>query len=201
MINDFGARVASIWSELQPTTRRLVERALKSPPSTPKPVRNLPYDALAETELSRLLAALDDRDAETTQSPGRNQDLRHVADTCANVLQERTQSADVFAQLVKRAERQHDYARIDSLANELARFAPSEICELSRSSEIVIRALADEALAQFPTGVLISLLNDPIDSEMARHALRRQALEFGSEEARQILVFLAQADVAEEEFQ
>jgi len=49
--------------------------------------------------------------------------------------------------------------------------------------------------------VLISLLNDPVDSEMARKALRRQALEFGSEEAREILNFLAQADVAEEEFQ
>jgi hypothetical protein len=202
MIDDFGARVAGIWSELRPTTRGLVERALTSlANASATSARNPPYDARADIELSRLLEALDDRAAETNAARGKNEHLRHVAETCASVLQEKTQSAEVFEQLVKRARRQHDYARIDALANELLRFAPTEICELARSPEVMVRVLADETLAQLPTTALISLLNDPVDSEMARQALRRQALEFGSEEARQLLGALAQVDVAEEEFQ
>ena len=89
--------------------------------------------------------------------------LRHIADTCAAVLQEKTRSAEVFAQLVQRADSQRDYARIDALADSLSRFAPSEICELARSQDVVVRALANEALAQFPTSVLIGLLSDPVD--------------------------------------
>jgi hypothetical protein len=62
------------------------------------------------------------------------------------------QSAEVFAQLVKRADQQHDYKLIDILADALnSRFAPSEICELARSEDVIVRALANEALAQFPT--------------------------------------------------
>ncbi|HEX4900230.1 MAG TPA: hypothetical protein VFV61_06830 [Pyrinomonadaceae bacterium] len=203
MIDDFGARVASIWSELRPTTRGLVERALKLPSTSPLPGRNLPYDARADLELSRLLSALDDRAAETSASPAtsRDEQLRRLADTCAAVLQEKTQSAEVFTQLIKRAGAQRDYARIDSLADELTRFAPSEICELARSEDLVARALANEALAQCPTGVLVALLSDLVDSEIARQALRRQALEFGSEEARQIVTMLDQVDAADEEFQ
>jgi len=160
-------------------------------------VRNLPYDPRADLELSRLLTALDDRalepraflDSETGDQ------LKHVADTCAAVLQEKTQSAEVFAQLVRRAEEQRDYRRIDVLADALtSRFAPSEICELVRSDDVVVRALANEALAQFPTTVLVGLLSDPVDSEIARDALRRQAMEYGSEEARRIVNALDQVD-------
>jgi hypothetical protein len=202
-IEDFGGRVASIWSELRPATRGLVERALQLSNTSPSLGRNVPYDSRADIELSRLLAALDDRAAETGTVVETNQDshLKHVADTCAAVLQEKTQSAEVFAQLVRRAELQRDYARIDALADALTRFAPSEICELARSQDQVVRALADEALAQFPTGVLVALLNDPVDSEMARHGLRRQATEYGSEDARQIVNALEQAELGEDEFQ
>ena len=200
-IEDFGGRVASVWSELRPTTRGLVERALQTANSATPPARNLPYDARADLELSRLLEALDDRVAETETSVEKEKGdrLRHVADICAGVLQEKTQSADVFCQLIHRAETHHDYRRIDKLADALGRFAPSEICELARSQEVVVRALANEALAQFPTSILIDLLNDPVDSEVAREALRRQAIEYGSEEARQIVQALDNVDFTGED--
>jgi hypothetical protein len=214
MMEDFGGRLASVWSELRPTTRGLVERALQSPPvhspnSPASPVRNnnpnaqsSPYDARADHELSRLLAALDERaqESEGALESEKGKQLRHIADTCAGVLQEKTRSAEVFAQLVRRADSKRDYARIDSLADALSGYAPTEICELARSPEVVVRALANEALAQFPTSVLIGLLSDPIDSEIARDALRRQAVDYGSEEARQIVNALAQVDASNDDF-
>ncbi|HET6648036.1 MAG TPA: hypothetical protein VFH01_11975 [Pyrinomonadaceae bacterium] len=194
MIEDFGGRVATVWSELRPTTRGLVERALQASSASTNQVRNLPYDPRADLELSRLLTALDDRALEPAASSD-SEKIRHVADTCAAVLQEKTQSAEVFAQLVRRAEQHRDYRRIDALADALtSRFAPSEICELARSEDVVVRALANEALAQFPTSVLVGLLSDPVDSEIARDALRRQAMEYGSEEARRIINALDQVD-------
>ena len=119
-----------------------------------------------------------------------------MAETCAALLQNQTQSAEVFAQLVLRAHRQHDFARIDTLADALTqRFAPSEMCELARHDHPVIRALAHEALAQSPTNTLVALLSDPIDAEIARDALERQADEYGNEEARQVVYLLDQADI------
>ncbi len=161
-IEDFGGRLASVWSELRPATRGLVEHALQNPP--PAPARSVPYDARADHELSRLLAALDERalEAGNLETEKGNQ-LRHIAETCAAVLEEKTRSAEVFIQLVIRADKQRDYKRIDALADALTRFAPSEICELARSPEVVVRALSSEALAQLPTSVLIGLLSDPVD--------------------------------------
>jgi hypothetical protein len=206
MIEDFGGRLASVWSELRPTTRGLVERALQaSTASLPQPrspnAPNAPYDARADHELSRLLTALDERSSETDGSLPKDQgkQLRHIADTCAAVLQEKTRSAEVFAQLVRRADNQRDYARIDALADTLTRFAPSEICELARSPDVVVRALASEALAQFPTSALIGLLSDPVDSDIARDALRRQAMDYGSEEARQIVNALDQINMNQDD--
>src|SRR6185295_381183 len=204
MMEDFGGRLASVWSELRPTTRGLVERALQSPSATPPQPRNpniptAPYDARADHELSRLLAALDERSSETDVAREKGTQLRHIADTCAAVLQEKTRSAEVFAQLVRRADSQRDYARVDALADALTRFAPSEICELARSQDVVVRALANEALAQFPTSALISLLSDPVDSDIARDALRRQAIDYGSEEARQIVNALDQINMNQDD--
>jgi predicted AAA+ superfamily ATPase len=181
----------------------LVERALQpTQAATTSQSRSTPFDARSDLELSRLLAALDEGVAEpdvAARKDHRSQ-LREVADTCAAVLQEKTQSAEVFVQLVVRAERQRDYKRIDSLADALTlRFAPSEICELARSQNIVVRALAQEALAQVPTNVLIGILHDPVDSEIAREALQRQARDFGSEQARQIMGVLDQMDLDAEE--
>jgi hypothetical protein len=206
-MEDFGGRLASVWSELRPTTRGLVERALQTPSGPPATARNTnagnaPYDARADHELSRLLAALDERALETNTSleAEKENQLRHMADTCAAVLQDKTRSAEVFAQLVRRADSQRDYARIDALADALTSFAPSEICELARSQDVVVRALANETLAQFPTSALVGLLGDPVDSEIARDALHRQAIDYGLEEARQIVNALAQVDSSNDEF-
>ena len=186
---DFGARIATVWSELRPATRGLVERALQAPVAGTQATSNFHYDARADLELSRFLAALDDRAAETSEAldaetGGR---LKSVADTCASVLQEKTESAEVFAQLVRRASNQRDYKRIDVLADALNRFPPTEICELARSENKIVRELANEALARCPISVLTMLLSDPVDSDTARGALRRQVVEYGSEEARMIV--------------
>ena len=192
-IDGFGAQIATVWSELRPSTRGLVERALQAPFAGGQAMRNFHYDARADIELSRFLAALDDRAAEKSEAldaetGGR---LKSVADTCATVLQEKTESAEVFAQLVRRASSHRDYKRIDRLADALnTRFPPSEICELARSGETIVRELANEALARCPISVLTGLLNDPVDADTARAALRRQVVEYGSEEARQIVTAL-----------
>ena len=194
VIDDFGSRIASAWSELRPATRGLVERALQGAAPI---ARNFHYDARADIELSRFLAALDDRAAEKTDAldAEKGGKLKSIADTCAAVLLEKTESAEVFTQLVRRAQMQRDYGRIDTLADALtSRFPPSEICELARSEDRVVRELANEALARCPISVLATLLNDPVDAETARAALRRQVVEYGSEEARQIVNALDQAD-------
>jgi hypothetical protein len=196
-IDDFGTRIATAWSELRPATRGLVERALQAASTGTQTTRNFQYDARADLELSRFLAALDDRAAEKTNALDAEQNgkLKSIADTCAAVLLEQTESAEVFAQLVRRAQTQRDYRRIDTLADALTeRFPPSEICELARSDDTIVRELANEALARCPISLLLALLNDPVDAETARAALRRQVVEYGSEEARQIVNALDQAD-------
>jgi len=194
-IDDFGTHIANAWSELRPATRGLVERALQAGGSGTPSARNFHYDARADLELSRFLAALDDRAAEKALDPEKGGKLKSIADTCAAVLLEQTESAEVFTQLVRRARAQRDYNRIDTLADALtSRFPPSEICELARSEDKVVRELANEALARCPISVLYSLLNDPVDAETARAALRRQVVEYGSEEARQLVNALDQAE-------
>jgi hypothetical protein len=193
IIEDFGSRIATVWSELRPATRGLVERALSGTQVT----RNFQYDARSDLELSRFLTALDDRAAEKTDAldPEKGGKLKSIADTCAEVLLEKTESAEVFTQLVRRAQMQKDYRRIDTLADALtSRFPPSEICELARSEDVVVRELANEALARCPVSMLFGLLNDPVDAETARAALRRQVAEYGSEEARQLVNALDQVD-------
>ena len=198
MIDDFGDRIATVWSELRPATRGLVERALQAAESGTQTTRSFQYDARADLELSRFLAALDERAAEKTEAldPETGGKLKSVADTLAGVLQEQTESAEVFAQLVQRAELHKDYKRIDALADALtSRFPPSEICELARSEDVIVRELANEALARCPVSVLAALLNDPVDAETARYALRRQVVEYGSEEARRLLAVLDQEEM------
>lgn len=202
MIDDFGDRIATVWSELRPATRGLVERALQAAATGTQTTRSFQYDARADLELSRFLATLDaalqDRAAEKTEAldAERGSKLKAIADTTASVLQEQTESAEVFAQLVRRAEMQKDYKRIDTLADALtSRFPPSEICELARSEDVIVRELANEALARCPVSVLVALLNDPVDAETARYALRRQVVEYGSEDARRILAALDQEEM------
>ena len=209
---DFGARVASVWQGLMPSTRSLVERALKGVPSLAgagaaaaarKSRPDSIYDARSEWELSRLLAALDERAAEkgsTVLSVEQACELSRLTETCAAVLHVEARSAEVFAQLLERALRSHDYARVDELAGTIStRLAPSEVCEMARNPHPAVRAIANEALLQAPTAVLIGLLGDPVDADVARTALEGQADEYDSEEARWIVNALEQADASEED--
>jgi hypothetical protein len=193
-IEDFGSRAAAVWSELRPATRGFVERALQTGSANPQSSKNFHYDARADLELSKFLTALDDRIAENANVEATSK-VKTVAEACAAVLQEKTESAEVFAQLVLRAQSQRDYRRIDQLADALtSRFPPSEICELARSQEPIVRELANEALARCPISILATLLSDPIDAETARAALRRQVVEYGSEQAKQIVNVLDQSE-------
>jgi hypothetical protein len=211
IIEDFGARVASVWQGLRPSTRNMVERALSTPGLPQGPAasvtasrRETNYDARSEWELSRLLAALDERAAEVGPEPlsdEQSRDLRRMTETCAAVLNREARSSEVFAQLLERALRVKDYARVDEVADVMtARLAPSELCETARHLNPAVRAVAQEALLQLPTAVLVSLLGDPVDAETARDALESQADEYESEEARIVVSALQQVDEAEEDF-
>lgn len=203
-IQEFGGRVASVWEGLRPSTRSLVERALTSnAPVSMRGASSAPYDARSEWELSRLLAALDERAKETGArilNSEEERELTRMAETCAHVLYAEARSAEVFAQLLERALSVRDYARVDVLTDTFSgRLAPSELCELARHPNPSVRALAHEALAQSPTGVLVELLGDPVDSDVARNALELQADDYGSEEARWVVSALERADASEEE--
>ena len=191
MIEDFGPRVANVWNHLRITTRNLVERAWQSSNSGSGQVqRSTPYDPRADQELTQLLAALDEHAGQVEKASGRDEarPARRLADACANVLSQQTQSAEVFAQLIERAHQRKDYAQVDALAALLPeRLAPSEMAELGRANNVVVRALAQEALTQLPTSLLAALLRDPVDASVARQALERQASEFASLEAQQVL--------------
>jgi len=187
-MEDFGPRVRNVWDGLRPATRSLVERAWKSPTSA-TPARAGAYDPRTDGELSELLAALDERTERIESSADEpTKRAQELADACAQMLAEQTQSAEVFAQLIQRAHSRREYARIDQLANAMAqRLAPTELCDLARSGNVVVRALAHEVLAQAPTFLLAALLHDPVDAEVARAVLERQAQEFGSEDAKRLL--------------
>jgi hypothetical protein len=193
---EFGGRVASAWRDLRPTTRTLVERALQSVSASSAGGAN--YDARSEMELSRLLEVLDERAREADAkffSAAQSNELVRVADACAFVLHNEARSAEVFAQLLERALRAHDYTRVDKVADTLStRLAPTEICELARNQNPALRAIAHEALAQKPSSVLVELLGDPVDAEVARDALELQADDYDSEEARWIVSTLERID-------
>jgi hypothetical protein len=202
IIQDFGARVETVWRDLRVTTRALVERAWQSTtsPAPPSGARIVPYDARADSELSQLVAALDEQSGELAGAE-RSRQARRMADTCAGLLMQQTQSAEVFTQLILRAHLHRDYARIDDLADALAkRLAPSEVCELARSNNVVVRALAQEVLTQAPPLTLAALTRDPVDASIARMALMRQAQEYGSENARQVLSELELEEFTLDEF-
>lgn len=192
IIEEFGPRVASVWNHLRTTTRNLVEKAWQSSASgaAAQIGRATPYDPRADQELSQLLSALDDHagHAESTPDQEAAKRAQRLADACANVLSQQTQSAEMFSRLIERAHQRKDYAQVDALAALLPeRLAPSELCELARASNVVVRALAQEALTQMPTSLLRVLLRDPVDSLVARQALERQAFEFGSADAQRVL--------------
>jgi hypothetical protein len=200
-IEDFGTRVASIWAGLRPTTRRLVESALQSALSVNQIWTTVPYDARAERELSALLKALEDRTTEAGPSMNAelSRDLKRMADTCALILQGHAHTSESFAQLIERALRLYNYAHIDVLADSISvRLSSSEICQLARHDNPIVRAIAYEILSLVSTSTLIALLSDPFDADIARQALRSQAEEYNVEEARWITNILDRAEEYED---
>jgi hypothetical protein len=193
-IKDFGARVVSVWEGLRPLTKKMLVGALQatsiSNTSNTAP-QKFSYDAHADWELSRLLSALDEqaKDAEIKKDREKLREIRNLADACASVLQDRSESAEVFVQLAERTLARHDYKKIDVLADILAkRFSVGEIAEIIRQTELPqIRAIAFETLAQLPAPSLVMLLDDPIYHEIAHLALEQQAFEFDNAAAQQIL--------------
>ncbi|MDQ4120486.1 MAG: hypothetical protein M3209_03465 [Acidobacteriota bacterium] len=193
-IKDFGARVADVWEGLRPVTRRMVVGALQQQTASSANSaagQKFFYDAHSDWELSRLLSALDDRagDAEARKNLTNLRELRRIADVTARVLEAKTESAEIFIQLVERALLRYDYARVDSLADALtARFSAAEVCEIVRQAQHApVRALAFESLAQVPVSRLFPLIDDPLYADIVRTALEQQAFEFESEDARILL--------------
>jgi hypothetical protein len=189
-IKEFGGKVASIWENLRPDTKKLLVGALK----TGKPTAQTPkfhYDAHADWELSRLLHALDEQSKNKTvlKNAAKLTEIRQLADTCASVLESQSASAEVFIQLATRAVKENDYARLDHLADRLAeRYSAGEIAEIVRQTDLPqIRAIAYESLAMLPVGYLAALLDDPLYAGIAAGALEQKAFEFESDEARDLL--------------
>lgn len=191
-IKNFGARVVSVWEGLRPLTKKMLVGALQATGSQPNTTpQKFSYDAQSDWELSRLLSALDEqtKDAEIRKDAEKLREIKSLADACASVLQEKTESAEVFIQLAERAFLRRDYKKIDTLADILARrFSVGEIAEIIRQTELPqLRAVAFETLAMLSAASLAALLDDPIYHEIAHLALEQQAFEFDNEEAQQIL--------------
>ena len=191
VIEELGPGVANAWNHLRPATRNLLEKAWQSPNAgTQQLQRPRQYDPRADQELGQLLTALDERAQQIETQSGREaaHETRRLADACATVLSQQTQSSEVFARLIERAHLRKNFSQVDALAALLSeRLAPSELCDLARANNVVVRALAHEALTQLPTPLLAILLRDPIDAMVARQALERQANEFESREALRVL--------------
>ncbi len=175
-----------------------------------------PYDAQGEVELRRLLAALDERLVERRDERLKDElaaitnervldveldvkqivNLRRFAETCAGLLVAQAQSAEAFAQLLERALRVADFARVDVIADRMTvQLSVSELCELARHANPAVRAVAFEALTQMPISRLIELIADPVDALLVREALECQAIEYNNEEARWVVEALDDNDV------
>ena len=192
IIKNLGAGVATVWEGLRPVTKKMLVKALNSSSTTPAntSLQTFSYDAHADWELSRLLSALDEQ---TNKSASNNADILNeisqLAETCVRVLEAQTGSAEVFIQLAERAIKQHDYNKLDKLADRLAeRFSTGEIAEIVRQTEVPqIRAIAYETLALLPVPAILPLLDDPLYQDIAANALEQKAFEYESEEARDLL--------------
>jgi hypothetical protein len=138
-------------------------------------------------ELSYLLNVLD----QYSWPPPQQSEVRRLADACAAMLQAQIRSFEVFAQLVARAHRHRDFAQLGALAEIPAeRFTARAICELVRHPHYIVRAIGHETLVHLPTSTLASLLFNSQDMALARYALERQALDYHSAAAQEILYFL-----------
>lgn len=192
MIKNLGAGVARVWDGLRPVTQKMLVGVMNANSSpTPNTPVKFSYDAHADWELSRLLSALDEQ---TKNPPSANNadifnEIAQLAETCVRVLEAQSGSAEVFIQLAERAIKQHDYNKLDKLADRLAeRFSSGEIAEIVRQTDAPqIRAIAYETLALLPIPAILPLLDDPLYQEIAANALEQKAYEYDSEEARDLL--------------
>lgn len=200
-IKDFGARVESVWEGLRPMTKKMLVGVMQANITSPKP--KFSYDAQSDWELSRFLFALDEQanDPEVKKHAEKHREIKHLAQTVADVLEAQTESAEVFIQLAERALTRKDYKKIDKLTDALLhRFSVGEICEIVRQTENpAIRALGFETLALFQTQKLLQLIDDPIYQEIIRNVLEQQAFEYESEDARQVLEQLEYIDEMSDE--
>ena len=189
-IKDFGTQIINVWEGLRPVTKRMLVGAMQiANLNSPKP--KFSYDAQSDWELSRLLSALDEQsiDAEVKKDADKLREIKSLAETCANVLESQTESAEVFIQLTERALDRRDYRKIDQLTDILlSRFSVGEMCEIVRQTDNpAIRALGYETLALMPIPKLLPLLEDPIYEEIVRNVLEQQAFEYENDQARNIL--------------
>jgi hypothetical protein len=193
MIKDIGGRVASVWEGLRPVTQKMLVRALQtgSSPQAPSQSPKTHYDAHADWELSGLLSALDERSRskEVRKDAAKLTEIEHLANTCVQVLEDQSASAEVFIQLAERAIKVNDYNQLDKLADRLAeRFSVGEIAEIIRQTDLPqIRAIAYETLAMMPLSAITPLLDDSLYAGIAANCLEQKAFEFDSDEARDIL--------------
>jgi len=191
-IKEFGGKIASIWDDLRPVTKKMLVGAMKagSSPSASQHARTY-YDAHADWEVSRLLTALDEesRSSSVRKDAVRLNEITHLADICVQVLEAQSASAEVFIQLAERAIKDNDYDRLERLADLLAeRYSPPEIAEIVRQTDLAqIRALAYETLVMMPVGAIEPLLDDPLYSAIAIGTLEQKVFEFDSDEARDLL--------------
>lgn len=194
MNKNFGRQVETAWKNLRPMTKEMLVRVL-TPNKKPAVKQNFSYDAHSDWELSSLLDALDEKVAFLkTRKPNRKlAQVSHLAEVCASVLEAKTESAEIFIQLAKRALTKHDYIKIDKLSDILfERFSASEIAEVIRQSTTPqIRAVAYETLAVMPTSSIKPLVKDPLYFEIACNVLEQQAVEFDNEEAGLVLESMA----------
>ena len=188
-IKDLDARVVTVWEGLRPMTKKMLVGALESTGNLVSATtsQKFEYDAHSDWELSRLLTALDEQ-GRAKSDPAR-EEATQLAETCASILESQSGSAEVFIQLAARSIKQHDYNRLDKLADHLLeRFSAGEIAEIVRQTEYPqIRAIAYETLSMLPVGSLLPLLDDPLYAEIAMSALEQKAFEYESEEAREVL--------------
>lgn len=193
MIKDLGPRVVSAWEGLRPMTKKMLERAFQSGAAAQPtlPTQKFSYDAHSDWELSRLLSALDEqiKDPEVRKNKVKLEEIMQLAETCVNVLETQTESAEIFIQLAERILKKQDYSKLDKLSDLLLeRFPAGEIAEIVRSTDAAqIRAIAYETLALMPVNSLIPLLDDPIYAEIAMSAIEQKAFEYDSEDARELL--------------
>ena len=193
MIKDLGAGVVSVWEGLRPITKKMLVGVMTaSSPNHPNAsAQKFSYDAHADWELSRLLTALDEQSKSSAASKNTEilSEISQLAETCASVLEAQSGSAEVFIQLAERAIKQHDYNKLDKLADRLGeRFSAGEIAEIVRQTDVPqIRAIAYETLALLPVAAILPLLDDPLYAEIAANALEQKAYEYDSEEARDLL--------------